>query len=136
MTKKIIMGILLFCTCVLTMFSENFSTTITERHAEAGCTGHVMQGESLKVCDPFEGGAGLSGVKQTISAIKSGIRRQNDRLLSFVCKNSINLFCPLGIFQKTIPELGFVIISYFFIQLLIVYRSDGKKRNSFVFLAI
>ena len=135
MQKKLIAGALLICACVLAVFCENFSISIDTQQPRTGYTSHMLQEESLSIQDPCDGGLTVLGVRETILALRTGIRRQCGRLSCFMEKNPVNFQCFYPISQKTILKVCFIIISYFYIQLLIVYHSDGKKRNPFYFLS-
>ena len=135
MQKKMIAGALLLCACVLAVFCENFSISVNSSQPKTGYTSHILQEESLSIQDPCDDGLTVSGVRETILALRTGIRQQGGRLSCFTEKNLANFQCFYCISQKTILEVCFIIISYFYIQLLIVYHSDGKKRNPFYFLS-
>lgn len=140
MAKKTVGVILLFCVCVLGIFGFNSLASVTEKTA-VECQEPRMQDENLAMPDRlgtvnaclFQLNFRTSAVRGTAVTVKTGIRQRSSRLLCFFvifCMAFKRMLCAS---DMAILSFCLIFISYFRLQLLIVYRSDGKKRCPFVF---
>ena len=136
MAKKTVGVILLFCVCVLGIFGLNSLASVTEKTAVERQEPR-MQDENLAMPDRL-GTVNVclfrtSAVRGTAVAVNTGIRQRSSRLLCFLvifCMTFKRMLCAS---DMAILSFCLIFISYFRLQLLIVYRSDGKKRCPFVF---